>query len=56
MDVRGLRFPTVEEIKSIMSFPFSYEFFGEDVWRQLGNAVPPLMSYKIASSVEETIM
>lgn len=56
MDVRGLRFPTVEEIKSIMSFPFNYEFLGEDVWRQLGNAVPPLMSYRIALSVKETIM
>jgi len=51
--IKGIWFATIEERKAIMSFPFNFNFYGTDVWRQIGNAVPPLMANGIALYVKE---
>ncbi len=47
---RGL---TAREVARLQSFPDKYEFTGafDDVFRQIGEAVPPLMSLSIAACV-----
>ena len=44
---------SVEQMKIIQSFPESYEFTGSkaDKYRQIGNAVPPMLSKAIATSL-----
>ena len=44
---------SVEQMKKIQSFPESYEFTGSKAnkYRQIGNAVPPLLSKAIAISL-----
>ena len=44
------RFLRIQEIKRIQSFNDSYKILGNfrSQWRQIGNAVPPLLSYKFA--------
>lgn len=47
---RGL---TAREAANLQSFPFGFEFTGsfDDIYRQIGEAVPPLMSTAIACNI-----
>lgn len=47
------RFLRIQEIQRIQTFPDGYKFLGNfsDQWRQIGNAVPPLLVYKIACNI-----
>ena len=47
----GLRRMTCRELATIQSFPLNYNFSGNrsSVYRQIGNAVPPLLAYAVAS-------
>lgn len=49
------RFLRISEIKRIQTFPDNYEITGtfKDQWRQIGNAVPPLLVEKIALAIKE---
>lgn len=52
----GYRAPTIREVGSLMSFPITYNFFGDSVatkYRLVGNAVPPLLSYALAIAILE---
>lgn len=46
----GKRRMSCRELAAIQSFPMNYEFCGNNssVYRQIGNAVPPLLGYAIA--------
>lgn len=47
------RLPTVREAATIMGFPLTYVFYGNEAnkWRQVGNAVCPQMSFALANSI-----
>jgi len=49
------RFLRIEEIKRIQSFEDNHIFLGsyKDQWRQIGNAVPPLLAYRVAKKIKE---
>lgn len=49
------RFLRIEEIKRIQSFDDKHIFLGsyKEQWRQIGNAVPPLLAYKIAIEIKK---
>ncbi|MCF8197092.1 MAG: DNA cytosine methyltransferase [Polynucleobacter sp.] len=49
------RFLRILEIKRIQSFPDNYIVLGnyKDQWRQIGNAVPPLLAKKIAIELKK---
>lgn len=49
------RFLRIEEIKRIQSFEDNHIYLGsyKDQWRQIGNAVPPLLAYRIAKKIKE---
>lgn len=54
----GLRRATVRECASLQSFPISYQFTGDSLnarYRQVGDAVPPLLAYAIGSAIRESI-
>jgi DNA (cytosine-5)-methyltransferase 1 len=38
------------ELATVQSFPINFTFFGtrSSVYRQIGNAVPPLLAYAVA--------
>lgn len=46
----GKRRMSCREVASVQSFPMEYEFMGNrsSVYRQIGNAVPPLLGYAVA--------
>ena len=46
----GLRRMSCRELATVQSFPTDYEFFGNNssVYRQIGNAVPPLLAKAVA--------
>lgn len=48
------RFLRINEIKRIQTFDDDYEFCGDfkDQWRQIGNAVPPLLVSQIAEAIK----
>lgn len=49
------RFLRIQEIKRIQSFEDDYVMLGsfKDQWRQVGNAVPPLLAYVIANQIKK---
>lgn len=51
------RFLRISEIKRIQTFDDDYEITGsyKDQWRQVGNAVPPLLAFKLAEAIKKQI-
>lgn len=51
------RFLKISEIKRIQTFPDGYKLCGDfnQQWRQIGNAVPPLLAKIIAQSIKKQI-
>lgn len=51
----GLRRMSCRELASVQSFPLTFEFCGNNssVYRQIGNAVPPLLGYAVAKQFNE---
>lgn len=49
------RFLRINEIKRLQSFDDSFQFLGnyKEQWRQIGNAVPPLLAYKFAKKIKK---
>ena len=51
----GQRRMSCRELASVQSFPIDYEFAGNNssIYRQIGNAVPPLLAYIVAKQFNE---
>ena len=51
----GQRRMSCRELASVQSFPVDYEFVGNNssIYRQIGNAVPPLLAYTVAKQFNE---
>ena len=51
----GQRRMSCRELASVQSFPVDYEFAGSNssIYRQIGNAVPPLLAYAVAKQFNE---
>ncbi len=51
------RFLRINEIKRLQTFPDNYNFFGNfsDQWRQIGNAVPPLLADVISKEIKKQL-
>ena len=47
----GERRMSCRELAAVQSFPLNYEFYGNrsSIYRQIGNAVPPLLGYAVAN-------
>ena len=56
-DSRQARTISVREAARLQSFPDGFVFNGSmnSAFRQIGNAVPPLMAYQIALALKRTI-
>lgn len=54
---RRMRRITVEEAAALQTFPRGYEFQGRQVaqFRQIGNAVPPNLAYRVGLAVREAL-
>lgn len=55
-NTNGYRAPTIREVASLMSFPVTYNFYGDSIatkYRLVGNAVPPMLSYALAIAILE---
>lgn len=52
-----LRRITVEEAAAIQTFPLGMTFFGSQTsrYRQIGNAVPPMLAYHVALAMKQTL-
>lgn len=55
---KSLRRLTVEEAAAIQTFPLGMNFYGTQTarFRQIGNAVPPLLAYHVALAVREVLL
>jgi DNA (cytosine-5)-methyltransferase 1 len=51
------RFLRISEIKRLQTFPDKYKLSGNfnDQWRQIGNAVPPLLCEKISFEIKKQL-
>ncbi|MCM1220079.1 MAG: DNA cytosine methyltransferase [Lachnospiraceae bacterium] len=51
----GQRRMSCRELATVQSFPLDYEFFGNNssIYRQIGNAVPPLLGFAVASGFND---
>ena len=51
------RFLRISEIKRLQTFPDNYKLIGNfnDQWRQIGNAVPPLLTEKISLEIKKQL-
>ena len=49
------RIPSIREEARLQSFPDTYEFLGSKVeqYKQVGNAVPPILAGVIAKTIQE---
>ena len=49
------RFLRINEIKRIQSFEDKHIFLGsfKEQWRQIGNAVPPLLAFQFAKEIKK---
>lgn len=48
----------IDEVKRLQTFPDSWQLAGtiEQQWRQIGNAVPPLLAQRIASAIGKQLL
>ena len=51
----GERRMSCRELAAVQSFPLDYEFYGNrsSIYRQIGNAVPPLVGYAVANEFNQ---
>ena len=52
------RKPTIEELKVLQGFPKSFKLKGtfSEKWGQIGNSVPPPLTYRIGKTILNKIL